>query len=181
MDKFNIKILSHEWISNENTETDLCSHGKLELTIGEEIILNESDGDWTISTSVLQLLRCIEPNPDTETDFNPIMCCGMLLMLGCPIGLYFDLKHKNGKIVIRNIKKQYGTNDNEHVLYPKIVAEINTSDFAINILNLAKEVKSFFNNEPKKNLDDDMDKELWFEFWNEFNELYKNGIEKYNC
>ena len=181
MDYFNIKILSHEWISNEDTESDLCSHGKLELTIGKEKILSESDGDWTISTSVLQLLRCIEPNPNTEKDFNPIMCCGMLLMIGCPIGLYFDLKHQNDKILIRNIIKQYGTSDNEQIIYPNIVAEINKKDFALNILSLAKEVKLFFKNEPKKNIDDDMDKELWTKFWEEFNELYEFGIKKYNC
>ena len=181
MDVFNIKILTHEWISNKNSESDLCSHGKFELTIGKEKILNESDGNWTISTSVLQLLRCIESNPKTEINFNPIMCCGMLLMLGCPIGIYFDLKHQNGKILIKNIIKQFGTNDEEQILYPNIKVEINKEDFAKNILCLAKEVKMFFNNEPKKNIEDEIDKKLWAEFWAEFNELYESGNKKYNC
>lgn len=179
MNGFNLKILSQEWISNEKPEDDLCSHGKFELTINGEKIINESDGDWTISTSVLQLLRCIEPNPVTEKEFNPIMCCGMLLMLGCPVGLYFDLTHKEGKVLISNVKKQYGIGNNELILYSEIKAEINKKQFAMNILSLAKEVKLFFKNASKKIIQNEIDEQLWIEFWKEFNELYENGVKKY--
>ena len=177
-DNLDIKIISQGWI--EKSEFDLCSHGIFELTIGKENILNKSDNEWTISTSVLQLLRCIEPNSEIKKDFEAIMCCGGILMLGCPIGVYFDLEHKNEKIIINNIKKKITTGDINQVLYPNIKAEIDKKHFAIKILKVAREVKLFFKNSPKKNVTK-MDKEFWIEFWKEFNELYENGIKKYNC
>ena len=190
MDNFEIRIINQEWLETEHTENDLCSHGELELIIGNEKISTELDGGWTISTSVLQFLRCLEPNSETEKDFNPIMCCGGLLMMSCPIGIYFDLHHTdNETIIIKNIIKQLDTGT-KFIEYPNLTVELDKKDFAVKILKIAKEVKMFFENEPKKYIElknepnsdfFQMEKENWIEFWKEFNELYENGINKYNC
>ena len=91
---FKIHILNQHWISIDDNGNDLCSHGELELIIGNEIILSKQDKiDWTISTSTLNLLKCIESNHIAEQNFELILHCGQLEMLSCPIGIYINIIH----------------------------------------------------------------------------------------
>ncbi len=179
MTRFSLKILNQEWLSSKDAENDLCSHGKFELIIGNEKIIDETeDIDWTVSTSILSLLRSIESEHIAEKDFDIIKHCGGILMIGCPIGIYLDLKHSENKITIGNIKKQYGVGDKEYKLYSNLNIELPKKDFAKIILNEAKKVKSFFEIEMQRKVDKD-DISIWEDFWNEFNELYENGRKKY--
>uniref|UniRef100_UPI004048F8F3 hypothetical protein n=1 Tax=Flavobacterium sp. TaxID=239 RepID=UPI004048F8F3 len=179
MTKFSLKILNQEWLSMENTEYDLCSHGKFELIIGnEKIIDGKEDIDWTISTSILSLLRTIDSEHIAETDFDLIKHCGGILMIGCPIGIYLDLKHNENMVSIGNIKKQYGVGEKEFKFYPNLTVELPKKDYAIIVLNEAKRVKLFFETETQRKVDK-FDILILEEFWNEFNELYENGMKKY--
>jgi hypothetical protein len=102
-------------------------------------------------------------------------------MLSCPIGIYLDLTHENDLIKIKNIKKQFGVNDNDFTEFLNLSVEITKRDFAKEILKVAEEVRDFFKKQPERIIDDENDKKLWRDFWEEFNELYENGIKKYYC
>ncbi|NHM07500.1 hypothetical protein G4D82_09735 [Flavobacterium sp. CYK-4] len=182
MTHFTIKILNQEWISKNDSRKDLCSHGKFELIIKNVKILCENDElDWTINTSTLNLLRCIESNHIANENYDLILHCGELLMLSCPIGIYLDLTHENDLIKIKNIKKQFGVSDNDFIEFSNLSVEIPKIDFAKQVLNVAEEVKDFFKKQPERIFDNENDKMLWKDFWEEFNELYENGIKKYYC
>lgn len=182
MTNFKIKILNQQWISTNDSEKDLCSHGKFELFIGNEKILCENDElDWTINTSTLNLLRCIESNHIAEENYDLILHCGQLLMLSCPIGIYLDLIHDNEEIVIENIVKQFGTSEESILKYPDLKVRILKKEFAIQVLKMAEDVLDFFDKQPERKFYDETDKIIWEEFWKEFNELYENGKNKYYC
>ena len=180
MVNFKIQILNQHWISTDDNGNDLCSHGEFELIIGGEIILCKHDKiDWTISTSTLNLLKCIESNYIAEQNFELILHCGQLQMLSCPIGVYINIIHRNEKVKIENIKKQFGVSDNEFIDYPNLKVEIPKNHFAMQILKIAEQVKLFFENQPKRVLNDKEDELLWKNFWLEFNTLYDDGVKKY--
>ena len=182
MTNFSIKIINQNWISETENESDLCSHGKFELIIGNEKILSlEDDLDWTISTSTLNLLKCIESNHLAKENFDLILHCGELLMLSCPIGIYLDLTHKNGEITIENIVKQFGTSEKSIVKYSDLKVKIPKKEFAIQVLKIAEIVIDFFEKQPERKFSNETDKNMWENFWIEFNELYENGKNKYYC
>ncbi|WP_338815351.1 hypothetical protein V9L05_09920 [Bernardetia sp. Wsw4-3y2] len=182
MSSFSIKIISQNWISDTNNEMDLCSHGQFELKIGNEKILTKDDDlEWTISTSTLNLLRCIESNHLMKENFDLILHCGELGMVSCPIGIYLDLIHDKDEIIIENIVKQYGTSENSIIKYSGLKTRIPKKEFAVIILKIAEEVLSFFEKQPKRKFFDESDKVLWQNFWIEFNNLYEDGKNKYCC
>ena len=182
MTDFSIKIINQNWICETDNESDLCSHGQFELIIGNEKILSlEDDLDWTISTSTLNLLKCIESNHLANENFDLILHCGELLMLSCPIGIYLDLIHVDDKIIIENIVKQFGTSEKSIVKYSDLKVKIPKKEFAIQVLKIAEIVIDFFEKQPERKFSNETDKNMWENFWIEFNELYENGKNKYYC
>ena len=182
MTDFSIKIINQNWICETNNETDLCSHGQFELIIGNKKILSlEDDLNWTISTSTLNLLKCIESNHLANENFDLILHCGELLMLNCPIGIYLDLTHDNEEITIENIVKQFGTSEKSIVKYSDLKVKISKREFAIQVLKIAECVIDFFEKQPERKFSDETEKNMWKNFWIEFNALYEDGKEKYYC
>ena len=60
---FAIEITRQGWITSEadSVDRDLCSHGDIRLVIGGRVIApGDGEGDYTISTSALALLRTLE-------------------------------------------------------------------------------------------------------------------------
>ena len=59
---FKLKILSQSWIGDYPEDRhDYCTQGKIYLKIGDNVISDEDDDEWTISTTALGLLRSIIP------------------------------------------------------------------------------------------------------------------------
>jgi hypothetical protein len=108
MTAFSIKILNQNWLNPEDlSHTDLCSHGEFEIIIDNQVIVDKKDElDWTISTSVLSLLRSIEPYINEEERYcEKILHCGQLLMLSCPICIDWDLTYENDTVTLNNVHK----------------------------------------------------------------------------
>jgi hypothetical protein len=182
MEYFNIEIIKQAWLGEDATNTDLCSHGYFKLIIGNIEILNKnSDLELTISTSALNLLRTIESNHIASKEFEILIHCGMLTPeLSCPIGIYWDLKHKGNKIEISNITKQFGVGKLEKKEFKNLKVEILKTDYIKEILSVAKDVKLFFNQEPERIIDNEFENKQWNVFWKEFNYLYENALKKYS-
>src|SRR5512139_3816193 len=89
--RFNIQILNQYWENQEDDNLyDLCSHGEMLLTINGIDVITQQDGEWTLSTSALHLLRSIFSDMQGE-NIPMILHCGMLLMIGCPISVSWDV------------------------------------------------------------------------------------------
>jgi hypothetical protein len=182
MENFKIEIIKQTWLNEDSTNTDLCSHGYFKLIVGNiEILNNTTDLEFTISTSTLNLLRTIESNHIATKNFEILIHCGMLTPeLSCPVGIYWDLKHKGNKIEISNITKQFGVGDLEKKEFKNLKIEILKTDYIKDILIVAKNVKLFFNQEPERIIDNEFESKQWDTFWKEFNYLYQNALEKYS-
>ena len=141
MKDFEIEVLEQKWISDDAERSDLCSHGKLRLIIADENILSdESNLDWTLNTSALRLLRTIESNHIAKKDFELILHCGGLLMMNCPIGVYFDLEHNGNKVKVSNIKKQFGVGEADSKLYSGIEVVLDKTSYAKEVIKFAGQV-----------------------------------------
>ncbi|MDP9261738.1 MAG: hypothetical protein M3O89_07205 [Actinomycetota bacterium] len=67
---FEIEIITQGWTGSTEEDAervDLCSHGDIRLTIGDCLIApGDGEGDYTISTSALALLRTLESDHSPE-------------------------------------------------------------------------------------------------------------------
>ncbi len=68
---FHIELQKIHWLESYNDEDnlDLCAHGKVRVTIGNEIVAdNSSDPDdwWSLTAMALHLLRTLEFNHTSE-------------------------------------------------------------------------------------------------------------------
>jgi hypothetical protein len=180
---FSIKILNQNWLDSEDlSNTDLCSHGEFEIIIDNQVIVSQNDKlDWTISTSVLSLLRSIEPYNHAEERYcEKILHCGQLLMLSCPICIDWDLIHEDETVTLKNVHKQFSVNTEDIVYFKEINIKIDRKAYAKEILKVAEEVKQFFDNQPKRILYDEWESSFWETFWSEFNDLFDKGKMKYS-
>ena len=112
--KFSIEINEIHWLSQENTNTDLCAHGNIKVEIGDELIAGmNKDENWTISATALFLLRTLERNHTKENQVGEhlIPCCGHFLVFtddmeelyigGCSSGIDWEVIHENGFVKIK--------------------------------------------------------------------------------
>jgi len=175
MKQFRIGILEQHWASkNPNDLTDLCSHGSIELMIGNEVISNENDDDWTLSTSGLMLLRTLNLNHTGDGTMPLILHCGMLSMLSCPICIDWKIEHLNNQVLITEVKKFPSTNEKEVIKYSMTDVIIDRTNYLREVIRYCDTVKYFFKDKPRTFTDPYSEKE-WNSFWSEFDKLLKKG------
>ncbi|MEM6712665.1 MAG: hypothetical protein AAF590_10325 [Pseudomonadota bacterium] len=108
-DIFEITILRQHWIKDDGKDDphDKCSHGRVFVQIGAEILHTESCASLSLSTAGLFLLRSLQKNCDFE-EFDNLMMphCGhsiylneedptSVLVLGCPGGVDWRTTHRD--------------------------------------------------------------------------------------
>ena len=168
--KFSIELLKANWISETDTQTDLCAHGQLKVVIGNEIIVDQNENsEWTISATALLLLRTLERNHTKENPVGDqlIPCCGHFLVFdndmdevyigSCPSGIDWELKHKNGTVTL---KTENG-----------IETEIDFTHYKSQVLEFVDKVEKFYKDSIEKEIPkDDFDKTGYLQFWKEWRE-----------
>ena len=168
--KFTIELLKTNWISEEDTQTDLCAHGQMRVNIGNETVVDQSENDgWTISATALLLLRTLERNHTKENPVGDqlIPCCGHFLVFdndmeevyigSCPSGIDWELTHENG---IVTLKTESG---NE--------TKVDFKEYKSQVLDFVDQVEDFYKNSPEKEIPkDEFDRKGYLQFWKEWNE-----------
>jgi len=198
---FKIRIAEQGWISDspEAARTDLCSHGKIDLTIGGQRIIRADDPEdkdprpFGISESALALLRTLESD---NSEANPVaerlIChgCGLILMTGCPIGVNWSVKHKKDHVLINDVMHYLNTSEEYAIRYPDLNTYLPFEYYRKEIVLFAKMAKDFFDRGPKKvftpalemgDLDDKGSKKIFLGMGREFDERqYKDFWKEYN-
>jgi hypothetical protein len=103
------------WIQGEDDDPkDLCAHGDIDFRIGQDVLVDDSNGkDLTVSAAALYLLRSLS-TPHTEetcSGENLFPCCGHSMwdipgkedvtITGCPLGVDFEIRHEpNGETFV---------------------------------------------------------------------------------
>lgn len=181
MNNFKIRILDQYWISKDpKDESDLCSHGVIRLEIGNEIISDSSDVDWTVSTAGLMLLRSLNSDHSVEDTYPMIQHCGQLGMIGCPISIDWSVTHSDNTVTIRDVKKLMSTNSIDSIKFENIDAKIERRKYIREVVRFCDDIRSFTHQTPR-NFENDIDRNEWDSFWSEFDKLLeKNRIELKN-
>lgn len=177
---FNIDLLKIHWLDNFDDPDDRCAHGKIRVTIGDEIVADNSANPndwWTLSATALHLLRTLESN---HTKTNPVAAC---LVPG--EGHHID-HHENNPVV--HIETAYpmvsGRNWWVTHLDNKVRLETATGhsisipfdDYKQQVLSFVDKVEAFYNNsKPKNSPDNKYDREAYTKFWTE----WKNRRDKW--
>lgn len=175
---FILKIESQEWLSEGNVDYDLCSHGQIYLSVnGTVITSSQMNEEWGISESALALLRTLKNDYDSnpECEWGLILHgCGLILMMGCPISIHWSVKHTETTVILSDFVKISTINpETGSIYYSNLKIEIDKKEYKNQVLAFALTVKDFFANNPGRIIDDEYDREMYKEFWNEFNELLK--------
>ena len=177
---FQIRIVEQSWLDGSSPEEDLCSHGKIKLIIGGESVTS-GDEDYGISESALALLRTLKSDHSPENPVAQLLIfhgCGTMLMLGCVIGVNWEVNHTNGCVRISNVVRYAGTGDADVVKFPNLVVEMSEDEYRREVVAWAKEAKQLFAGATKI-FTDEFDRQQYEDFWREYNRLlddYENAV-----
>ncbi len=174
---FQIEIIEHGWLDDTLPEDDICSHGRLRIVIGDQVIIpiaNDTDHrPYGISESALALLRTLEGDHSQEQPVAEQLVfhgCGARLMSGCPIGINWRVEHRADYAVISNVVRYDSTNEDDAVHFSGLVVEVPEAQYRQQIVAFAMHAQEPFITVTKV-FNDDFDEERYQEFWSEYNAL----------
>lgn len=172
---FAIQLKKHYWINDSIDDfNDLCLHGDIAITIGEE----HFETSCTISATALYLLRTLTENHVLHKDNQIFPCCGHFYIpndtndtvhiSGCPNGI--DLS------IIR-------TEDNIEITTDQCVKTfIDANTYSKVVCDFADEIQSIYAKcSPKKVPSEDFNKKGYVSFWNEWTRRRNSFDSGYFC
>lgn len=159
---FSIDVSNLHWLGGENDTADLCAHGDMVATIGDEKLAFSG----TASSTAIYLLKTLTEDHLIGEENQMMPCCGNFLManekmdtvqiMGCPNGVDWEVTHIGDKI---NIRTEAG---NE--------VQVGFGDYKRAVFYFADKVEEFYKSAPAKKLPiDEHDKNGYIAFWNEWN------------
>ena len=169
---FEIEIITQGWLESTpgHAEYDLCSHGDIRVVIGGCTIAPVDDeSDYTISTSALALLRTLESDhsPEQPVADRLVLCCGMILMTSCPIGIDWSVSHLGGRVRLHDVVRYDSVDESEAVRFPGLSVELSEDEYRRRIVAYAEKAKQLFEG-VEKTLDEDWERQVYEEFWQEY-------------
>lgn len=173
--RFAIEITKQGWIKEGtySVEHDLCSHGDVRLVIGGRFIDDgDGEGDYTISTSALALLRTLESDhsPDRPVADKLVMHCGQLRMLSCPFGIDWSVTHLPGAVRLSDVIL------NESVRFAGLAVDVAEDEYRRQVVAFAEEAKRPFVG-VEKVFYDDADRQEYEEFWQEYDARLSRAVQ----
>jgi len=171
MQPFVLELLDQQWVDNKpRNVSDGCSHGRLQLVINGAHIVAEGDGEWTVSTSALRLLRTMFSDHASERGGPLILHCGMVMMASCPISVSWDVLHREGLVEIRNVIKVPTTDEATALRFAEADTLLTLVEYGRPILQLADDVARFFSTSRPRRFTDDYERAEFESFIKEFDE-----------
>ncbi|MCH7995822.1 MAG: hypothetical protein IIB57_15450 [Planctomycetes bacterium] len=177
---FTIRILQQKWIEDGGRH-DLCSHGEIDLRIGgRQVSVDGQVGDgWSygVGEAALGLLRTLKYR-HTGVDRVAYRLiphgCGLILMMGCDIGIHWYVRHDEGMVCISDVVR-YDSNDiTQCVEFPDIRIQIPWKVYAEQIVGFAAEAKAFFNQGIEKDKSVETIEGEYDAFWSEYDHLLES-------
>ena len=167
---FEIDLLEQRWLEGCEPAEDLCSHGRLRIVIGDHV-LTDGELDLGISESALGLLRTLTGNRRASVESERLILhgCGTMLMSGCPIGIDWDVEHRDGSVRLSNVVVCDDTRDGAATRLP-VAADVPLAAYRRQIVGISLAAKEFFAAAGEKEIDDPFDRQQYDDFWREFDE-----------
>jgi len=203
---FHIEIVTQEWLAPNRPgaeDNDLCTHGDIRLVIGGQTIApGDGRGEYGISEAALGLLRTITSNREsplrgtrglhwsrrylptrsrgTREEAQPRERliphgCGLILMMGCPIGIDWAVEHVGGRVRISEVFRCDDVGTTAVKENPDVAVEVPSEEYRDEIVAFARCAKEPFEG-VTKSLDDDFDRRMFVEFWEEYDGLLADTV-----
>jgi len=151
------------WIdgSLDGTE-DLCAHSGVDFRIGDSVLVQPSDGDWTVSAAALYLLRTLSQPHTKEQPITEYLfpCCGNgifevdgqddVQIVGCNSGIDFEVLQVGDEIILT---VQDGTQ-----------FRIAFSDWRRAVCDFSDSVRAFYSASSPKEPEDDWERRSFDKF-----------------
>jgi len=167
---FKIKLIDIHWINKTDDQTDLCPHGNVKVTVGNETVVdkNEKIDHWNLRAMAMHLLRTLKENHNEEdlVGEHLIPCCGHhidyikneqnVYLQGCFTGHNFWVEHKNKNVeLITETGKE------------KILLDFET--YKNEVLKFVDKVSDFYSQSlPRILPEDEYDRIAYSKFWEEW-------------
>ena len=174
-----ISLVAHElcWINGASDDPDdQCAHGRVTMSIDGVTLVRPDDGEWTVSTAALYLLRTLTGDytpAERVAESNFLFpCCGFstwqcgdryeVICMGCCEGIDVWIRTK-GSIVEVSVA-------DSHLSVSRI-------EWRAAVLGFAKNIEQFYaQSSPKIELDDRADRDGWAAFWAEWRERVNHSL-----
>lgn len=185
---FEILITRQGWLGENEPDldydparVDLCSHGGIRLTIGGQVIaLGEDDDEYGISESALALPRTLESDHSPERRVAERLIfhgCGLILMMGCPVGIDWSVSHLDGQVRIDDVVRYDTVDESDAVRFPSVAAELSEDEYGLHVVAFAQRAKEPFERITKE-FADDFEQQQYEEFWEEFDARLARAVRK---
>ncbi len=142
----------------------------MRVEIGGRVVApGDGERSYTINTTALALLRSLETDhsPGRPVADRLVLHCGMLLMTSCPIGIDWSVTHVGGRVRLHDVVRYDTVDEREAARFPDLVVELEGDEYRRKIAEFAEHAKQPFVG-AEKSLEDDFDRELYQQFWREF-------------
>jgi hypothetical protein len=180
-DDFQLTFADFSWIEDEST-TDLCAHGAVKITAGDDLFIEQDDICLTVSA--LNLLRTLAGNfdshPEAGEDRDLLLphCghgwyptdSGVYIMPGCPIGITWNVHHED-EVVNFSLFHSAESTSGISSISTLITARVSLNTYRQQVLAVAEAVIHFHDSQPPRSFHDDEAKAGHRAFWQEFNQL----------
>ncbi len=173
-DNFSLEILNQDWLGNEPEQFDLCSHGQLHLIFGNETILDGRE-TYGLSESALALLRTLARDHNADSPLAEKLIfhgCGTILMLGCPIGVDWDVQHTGNQVLLSNIRRWDWPDADRPTLFPGLQVTLSEDAYRKVVIAFAEQVRQFFSGKEKVFIDES-DEVSYQKFWQEIDRYFE--------
>jgi hypothetical protein len=182
---FEILITRQGWLGANDPDldydparVDLCSHGGIRLTVGGQVIaLGEDDDEYGISESALALLRTLESDHSPAQRVAERLIfhgCGLILMMGCPVGIDWSVSHVGGQVRIDDVVRYDTVDETEAVRFPGVAVELSADEYRLQVVAFAERAKEPFEGIAKE-FEDDFERQQYEEFWEEFDARFNRA------
>ncbi len=91
-----------------------------------------------------------------------------MLMMGCPIGIDWSVRHESGSVRLDGIVVYLSTNEDRDASRSDAVALLPLAEYRSQVLAFAESARDFFLQAPRKSFCDAFDRGEYEQFWREF-------------
>ena len=166
---FQIELIEIHWLRNTPEEIDLCAHGQVRITLGDEVIVDESEkgNNWTLSAMGLHILRTLEKNHEKNNLVGEhlIPCCGHHIdhleneldvhIGGCFKGINYWVRHRGDTVLLETEKGNQ--------------VSVSAEEYKTEVVDFVNKVEDFYEqSKPKKLPNEDYDRIGYEKFWREW-------------
>lgn len=161
---FSISVSDLHWLEGVNEAEDLCLHGYVVVTIGDECFEYEA----TVSSTALYLLKSLEEDHRIYESNQMLPCCGFCMIAnddlskvdicGCPNGVDWSVLHEEDEVVLI-------TESGKATRIPR-------NEYQKTVFSFADEVESFYRKSiPKSVPKEEFARNGYIAFWNEWKSI----------